>query len=135
MNLPIEVSTAKASVDAFLEIWDHERFHLQEQCYALFINKSNMVITWECLGTGDRTSLTLDMQLLITVASDCRASKLIIAHNHTEGGATPSPEDEETTQRVMYIIEYLNVELIDHIILSGEGYYSFKEHDLILVTA
>ncbi len=60
-----------------------------------------------------------------------RASAVIIAHNHPSGNTEPSREDHEITQRLKAAGEILGIDLLDHIIFSHKGYYSFAEHELI----
>jgi DNA repair protein RadC len=60
-----------------------------------------------------------------------RASAVIIAHNHPSGRIEPSREDREITQRLKAAGEILGIDLLDHIVFSHKGYYSFAEHELI----
>ena len=60
-----------------------------------------------------------------------RASAVIIAHNHPSGQLDPSREDAEVTQRIKVAGDILGIELLDHIVFTQEGYYSFAEHGLI----
>ena len=57
-----------------------------------------------------------------------RAAALVVAHNHPSGKVDPSPEDREVTSRLMAAGETLGIRLLDHVIFSLEGYYSFLEH-------
>jgi DNA repair protein RadC len=57
-----------------------------------------------------------------------RAAALVVAHNHPSGRTEPSPEDREVTSRLHAAGETLGVRLLDHVIFSLEGYYSFLEH-------
>jgi DNA repair protein RadC len=58
-----------------------------------------------------------------------RASAVIIAHNHPMGPLEPSSEDREITRRIRDAGNTLGIVLLDHIIFSKKGYYSFMEHD------
>jgi DNA repair protein RadC len=59
------------------------------------------------------------------------ACQIIVAHNHPSGSLEPSKDDLEITQRLVKSGEILGIELLDHVIVSKNGYFSFKEHKLI----
>jgi DNA repair protein RadC len=60
-----------------------------------------------------------------------RACAVIVAHNHPSGRLEPSPEDREITCRLKEAADTLGIALLDHVIFSGSGYYSFVEHGLL----
>ena len=60
-----------------------------------------------------------------------RAAAIIVAHNHPSGNIDPSPEDREVTRRLYAAGETLGVSLLDHVIFSTGGYYSFLEQDML----
>jgi DNA repair protein RadC len=60
-----------------------------------------------------------------------RACAVIVAHNHPSGRLDPSPEDREITKRLKEAADTLGIALLDHIVFSSEGYFSFVEHGLL----
>jgi DNA repair protein RadC len=60
-----------------------------------------------------------------------RACAVIVAHNHPSGRLDPSPEDREITRRLKEAADTLGIALLDHVIFSSEGYFSFVEHGLL----
>jgi DNA repair protein RadC len=60
-----------------------------------------------------------------------RACAIVVAHNHPSGRLEPSPEDREITSRLKAAAEILGIALLDHLVFSGSGYYSFVEHGLL----
>jgi DNA repair protein RadC len=60
-----------------------------------------------------------------------RACAVVVAHNHPSGKLDPSPEDREITTRLKEASETLGIVLLDHLVFSREGYYSFVEHGLL----
>jgi len=60
-----------------------------------------------------------------------KSAGVIVAHNHPSGDTTPSPEDKETTRRLVKAGELLGVPVLDHVIIAGDSFFSFREHGLI----
>lgn len=124
----IKISCPADCVEFFTNIWDKELFNIQEQVYVLFLNEENNIITWRHLNTGSANASIVDTKLVIAIAITCLASKIVIAHNHPLGSPTPSKEDITLTRKIIKAASCLDVSLVDHIILSNNGYYSFMEH-------
>jgi len=112
--------------------WDKELIKIQEQMACLFLNSKNEVIGFRNIGTGKSHSVTFDFNLMMTCAILCRARSIIIAHNHPDGGLKPSNTDVKLTRRVMDLLEFFEIDLLDHIILSSEGYFSFSDQELVI---
>ncbi|ADK82577.1 RadC family protein [Sediminispirochaeta smaragdinae] len=101
----------------------------QEQFLALSLNGAHEVIKLRIISVGlvNRT-LVHPREIFAGCVKD-RAAALICAHNHPSGNLQPSAEDHEVTRRLTASGEILGIPLIDHIIFTQEGYYSFLEHD------
>ena len=112
-------------------LWNASLMNIQEQVYVLFLNRNNQVICWRCLHTGGSSSTSIDLKILLGFALKPLSHGLIIAHNHPSGRLKPSIADITITKNLIKICEILEINLLDHIILTDEGYYSFKDHDLI----
>lgn len=80
---------------------------------------------------GDLSASIIHPREIFKRAMLNNAASIILAHNHPSGNLEPSYEDKEMTKRLKNAGELLGIPLVDHIILSGEGYYSFKNHDLL----
>ncbi len=75
-------------------------------------------------------SLVHPREVFADAISD-RAASIIIAHNHPSGQLRPSQEDKMVTNRLKEVSKIIGIELLDHVIISKEGFYSFKDHNLI----
>ncbi|WP_067141551.1 JAB domain-containing protein [Oceanivirga salmonicida] len=97
----------------------------------LFLTNGNQYITYKNIskGTLDKTYVFI-RNILIQVLS-CNAKNVIIAHNHPSGMLEPSFEDKKITQKIYNALELFDIILLDHIIVSREGYFSFAERGLI----
>lgn len=95
-----------------------------ENLTVLFLNKGNVIIDhMEICGTYD--SVNVDYRLIVKRALISEASAIICAHNHPSGNASPSIQDKVVTESLKKVLMYLNIRLLDHIIISSDSYYSF----------
>ncbi len=99
----------------------------QEMFIVVSLNKLNKIISSEivAIGTLDRTYL--HPRDVFRNAIRNNAHKIILVHNHPSGDCTPSYNDIETTKELLKVGNILGVEILDHIILGEEGFFSFKE--------
>jgi len=79
------------------------------------------------LSKGGITGTIADVRLILSVALKTLASGLILAHNHPSGNLKPSEADKQITSKIRQAAKLLDIELLDHIIISSEGYYSFTD--------
>ena len=127
----IEANSTIRCVAHFKNIWEPGTIYLQEKVYALFINQQYNLICWKCINSGSSNSTLIDCKLILTIALNCAASKIVIAHNHPGGGLRPSQMDIGITDKLKEVCDVLDIELLDHIIMTGKDYYSFMENNLI----
>ena len=98
-----------------------------EECWLLVLNRANRVKAILKLSEGGRSSTIVDAGKIFKVALENNASGIVIAHNHPSGSNEPSRADIEITRKLAQGGKALGVELIDHIIIAGQRYYSFKD--------
>jgi DNA repair protein RadC len=103
----------------------------EEEFRALFLNSANKLIEAETLqyGTVDRAAVY--PRHMAERALHYKAARVIVSHNHPAGTAGPSADDRSVTILLKNALQTVEVELIDHIIIAGDGYYSFKECGLL----
>ena len=83
------------------------------------------------LSQGGIAGTVVDLKLLFSVALKCVASGIIIFHNHPSGTTIPSTSDIKLTNKIKQAGEMLDIKLLDHIILTKKGYYSFADEGKI----
>lgn len=128
----IKINSIPQCVDIFRMIWDNNLFNYQEQIYVLFIDKKDRAMMWRCISTGSYKACLVDVRQILKTALNIGAYKIVIAHNHPCGSNHPSEEDIKLTQKVASICSTVDIELLDHIILTHDSYYSFREKTDIL---
>ena len=98
---------------------------------AVFLNSAliPLEITWLSKGGIDRA--IVDVRVLLRKALEVQAVGFILCHNHPSGALQPSQSDQETTTRVSRAAKCLDIKLLDHVIVSAQGYFSFADHGML----
>lgn len=90
-----------------------------------------MILGWSKISSGGATSTIVDPATIFQLALLANATSIILAHNHPSGIIKPSKADKTITKRIKESGELLEIEVIDHIILTANKYISFKENQII----
>ena len=98
-----------------------------EECWALYLNKSNRLIGKEMLTSGGLDSTVIDNKTIIRKAIEKKASGLILVHNHPSGNPYPSVSDINQTMSLNKAMKTCELSLVDHIIIGKSSYYSFAD--------
>lgn len=115
-------------------VWDelkHIRESKKEQLVIFFLDTQNQVIKQELISIGTLNSSLVHPREVFEPAVRYSASHIIIAHNHPSGSLEPSPEDIAATKRLKDSGHVLGIEIIDHVIVTKEGWSSMKEKNLL----
>lgn len=102
-----------------------------EEFWVLFLNRSNKIIEKRKVGQGGISATVVDSRLIVKLAINNLASGVIVAHNHPSGNLTPSESDKQITQKLSDALDFFDINLIDHVIVSNDSYFSFAEEDLL----
>ena len=124
------IGAIKCSRDCFdilNRVFDHELIEAREEFVILYLNRSNHVIGYYKAFQGGVASVVCDPKLILTMALKTLASSIVLAHNHPSGRLDPSDQDLRMTDRVKHACNHVDIELIDHLILGTNGYYSFAD--------
>lgn len=98
-----------------------------EQFWVLYLNNANGIITSECIGHGGVSMTVVDPKVIYKSAIDLLASAIILVHNHPSGMLRPSPQDDEITRRVCAGCKVLGIRVLDHVIVTAHGFYSYND--------
>jgi DNA repair protein RadC len=126
-----EVSQIKCSRDVadifqpLLSDLNHEEF------WVLFLNRSNRVIGKMKMSQGGISGTVTDVRIIMKKAVEYLASGIIVCHNHPSGNLNPSESDSKITNKIREAGGLLDIQFLDHIIISGKDYYSFADNGLI----
>ena len=102
-----------------------------EECWVLYLNTANMLIAKERITSGGTNSTIVDVKMILKSAMSKLACSIILIHNHPSGSRYPGEHDKVQTKRLKKAAESCDIELIDHIIVAGNDYFSFLDEGLI----
>ena len=126
-----KITTSKDAADLLLTIWNEGKIEFIEQLKVLLLNRSNHVLGVVDISSGGVTGTVADPRLIFIAALKANAVSIILSHNHPSGNLTPSKSDEELTQKIKNAGKLLDIKLLDHVIVTTEGYYSFADEGLL----
>lgn len=102
-----------------------------EECWALFLTSSSRIIERMRVSQGGVQATVVDHRLIIKRALELLAAQIVLVHNHPSGAAMPSKQDITLTERIRQAAALFDIRLLDHVIISREGDYSFRREGLI----
>ena len=102
-----------------------------EECWVLFLNRANAMIAKERMTTGGQDFTLVDKRIVIRKALERKASSVILVHNHPSGNPMPSVEDINQTKDLHRALTSCGLQLLDHVIVSGQSYYSFADERVV----
>jgi len=111
--------------------WDKNTIDLFEEGKVILLNQANRVLSLYPLSKGGINGTVMDPKLIFTAALKRGACNIILSHNHPSGNLKPSRADEELTKKVKEAGNFLDIRVLDHIIISSEGYLSFADEGLM----
>lgn len=106
---------------------DREKEHL----WIIGMNQSGYILYIELIALGSYRSVDVEPMNVFRVAVMKNASRVILVHNHPSGSLTPSSTDKDVTDRLIQVGRILNIELVDHLIITPKQYLSFRQIDLM----
>lgn len=102
-----------------------------EEFWALFLNRQNKVIDARRLSQGGLTGTVIDVRLVLKMAIEKHATSLIFAHNHPSGNLEASDADRKITRQLKEAGAIMDIPLLDHLIITQGGYFSFADEGLL----
>ena len=102
-----------------------------EEFYVIFLNQANVVIQIKQISKGGMTSTIADGRVIFQLAFECQATAFILAHNHPSGNKNASHTDIQLTKSIRDFGKYIDLQLLDHIIFTDNGYLSFADQGLL----
>ena len=124
-----ETITGSASVAKYLQA---KLMDLSHEVFAvLFLNRANRIRHFEIISSGGMTGTVADPRIILKKALEEEAVSIILCHNNPSGNLKPSRADEELTKKIHQATKFFDILLLDHIIVSTDGYFSFADEGLI----
>lgn len=127
MQEKVKVTNSKVVYDLLLAKWNHDIIEYQEELKVVLLNRANVILGVYELSKGGISGTVVDIKMILAVALKCNASGIILAHNHPSGNIEPSGPDTVITKKLKEACNVLELLLLDHLIISKDGYYSFAD--------
>lgn len=128
---PIAIRASKDAEKIIREIYSDDEIVVQEKFYVLYLNSNNSVIGFSLISIGGLNSTIVDVRLIIKQALDRLAAGVILTHNHPSGALNPSGQDLGITKKIAKACGLFDIEVLDHIILTEDSFFSFTDEGLI----
>ncbi len=131
---PEECPQIRQSQDAYkvlLDLWDKDTIDYLEHFLILLLSRSNRAIGVYTLSTGGISGTVVDTKVLFAMVLKSGASGIILSHNHPSNNLKPSNADIGLTKKIKEGSKVLDINLIDHLIISRFGYYSFADEGIL----
>lgn len=128
---PLERKVCTNSQEVYRLFQPSLSFLPHEEFWVGYLNHRNQVILHCCMSKGGITSTTVDLRLIYKKALEIGATGLVLAHNHPSGNLEPSLADKQLTQRFVESAKTLDIRVLDHLIVSEKGYFSFADKNLL----
>ena len=129
LNLAKPVIASSSEVANYLQNLLKDYHH--EVFAVLFLNRANKINHFEIISQGGMTGTVADPRVILKKALQENAVSLILCHNHPSGSLKPSRADEELTSKIKAAALLLDIKVLDHIIVSEDGYYSFADEGIL----
>ncbi len=126
-----QIRSSQEAYTLFLQNWDQNRIGLIEQFKVAFLNRSNRVLGLFKASSGGMIGTVVDVRLVMAVALKAAATSIILCHNHPSYIVKPSQADIQLTKQLREAGKFLEIPVLDHLIICPEYYYSFADEGII----
>jgi DNA repair protein RadC len=127
----LEKPQVKSSADIALYLQSLLSDYQHEVFAVVFLNRANKIKHFEIVSEGGITGTVADPRIVLKKALQEDAVSIVLCHNHPSGNLRPSRADEELTQKIKEAARFLDIRVLDHIIVSNEGFYSFADEGIL----
>jgi DNA repair protein RadC len=126
-----KITTSADCYRVLLSLWNPGLMDLLEEFKILLLNRASRVIGCYEVSLGGFAGTVADPKVIFAVALKSCASSIILAHNHPSGNTKPSQSDINLTHKLVGAGQLLEIDVLDHIILTSEGFYSFADEGMM----
>ena len=121
------IRDAESAAKMCRQCFNPDTIDWKEEAIVIALNRNNLVLGWYPMSSGGVSGTVLDQRVVFQVALTSNSCRLIITHNHPSGNLKPSSQDRDITDTLVKGGKILDITIVDHIIITSEGYTSFVE--------
>lgn len=126
-----KITSSRDTDEILRSMYDRDTLELYESFICIYLNRANNTIGWIKISQGGMSGTVADPKLIIGTALQCGASSIIMSHNHPSGNTTPSAADDLLTNKIVNGAKFMDITVLDHIIVTGDSYYSYADEGKI----
>lgn len=129
-NYKVQYGVIRSSHDAycvFKDIWDDNTIDYIETFWVLYLSRSHKVLGVSVISQGGTSGTVVDSKVVFGKALLVHAHSIVLAHNHPSGNLVPSNQDIKITNKLAKAAKLLDMQVLDHLILTSEGYVSLAD--------
>lgn len=130
-NSPIVIKSSNDAHNVLKTVYDDKRIDYKEFFYVLLLNRANYCIGISKIGMGSGSATVVNIKEIFQLVLKSNANGIILSHNHPSGNTNPSEVDIQLTKKIKDGCELLDINLLDHIIVTSQSYYSFADEGII----
>ena len=122
----MKVNSSAKIYELMLKNW--EQIEYRETFKILLLDRAKQALGVNVVSVGGISETTVDVKMILQGALLANASGIIACHNHPSGNVKPSFEDDVITLKIKQAAKIMDIELIDHLIIASDGYYSYSDN-------
>ena len=126
-----QISSSVDIFKLFRRNWNDEKIEMVEQFKVAYLNRANKVLGVLEVSTGGITGCVAVPRIILAGALKINAVNIVLVHNHPSGSLRPSRADEQLTAKIKQAARFLDMDVLDHLIITDEEYFSFAEEGLL----
>jgi DNA repair protein RadC len=126
-----QVKTSSEAYKIFFSSWDKDKISMQEEFKILLLNRACKVLGIVHISSGGVSCTVVDPKLIFSAALKALASQIILCHSHPSGELRPSKADIDITNQLKQGGKLLDIQVIDHLIITDDGFFSFADEGLM----
>ncbi len=126
-----KITCSEDAYTLFRQNWDDLTINLFEEFKVALLDRSNRCIGLVKISQGGITGTLVDTRLVFVAALKARATAMILSHNHPSGNLKPSKSDVHLTKKMIEAGKILDVQVLDHLILTQDDYYSMSDFQTV----
>ena len=126
-----KINSSDEAAQILHNIWNPDTIEMQEEGKVLLLNRCSRILGVYSAFKGGTTGCVIDIKLVFAAALKANASGIIFAHNHPSGNKNPSNADNKLTQKIHDAAKVLDIEFLDHLIITKHGHFSFADEGIM----
>lgn len=111
----------------FRQTYEPGEMEMQEYFKVMYLNQARKIIGVQTVAMGGTAMCAVDAKIIFGGALTAKAAAIVLCHNHPSGNARPSIEDDQLTRKLRDGAKLLDIQILDHIILTSESHFSFAD--------